>query len=135
MKKKDKLQQKKQAFRSKLNVAHAEIRARKAKQVGKSQRKRDKKKRRSSTHLLDFSGLAGTLEGLGDQYSSGDAAAVAMKDVTVKSTKQRESIMREERGRMDAVLHHPVFQNDPLKAVMSHLTATLAPESAGTSMQ
>ncbi len=117
-KKKDKIKLKSVAFRSKLNVAHAE-RTKK-----KSHARKDSKGKRRKKHALDFASFERTLEGLGKQYG-GDGNALRMKDVTVTSSKQRERVVKEERGRMEAVLHHPVFKEDPFKAVMGHLAATL----------
>ena len=71
------------------------------------------------------------MEGLGKQYG-GQANALRMKDVTVTSSKQRARVVREERGRMEAVLHHPVFKEDPFKAVMGHLAATLGVDNGDT---
>jgi hypothetical protein len=119
-KKKEKQKRKSDAFRSKLKVAHAETGTKQAR--GTKQLKK-KRRARSSGRLLDVSSLADTLQGLGEVEYGG--SSLAMKNVTVKSSTQREHIMKEERGRMEAVLHHPVFKEDPFKAVMSHLTATL----------
>lgn len=121
-KKKDRIKLKSEAFRSKLNVAHAE-RTKK-----KSHARRDSKGKRRKKHALDFASFERTLEGLGKQYG-GQANALRMKDVTVTSSKQRARVVKEERGRMEAVLHHPVFKEDPFKAVMGHLAATLGVDS------
>ncbi len=105
-KKKDRIKLKSEAFRSKLNVAHAE-RTKK-----RTHARRDSKGKRRKKHALDFASFERTLEGLGKQYG-GDANALRMKGVTVTGSKQRERVVKEERGRMEAVLHHPVFKEDP----------------------
>ena len=61
-KKKDRIKLKSEAFRSKLNIAHAE-RTKK-----KSHARRDSKGKRRKKHALDFASFERTLEGLGKQY-------------------------------------------------------------------
>lgn len=117
-KKKDKIKLKSVAFRSKLQATHESTK----KQSGKtSKRLKAKKKKR---HSLNFASFESTLEGLGERY--GEASdSLRMKDVRVKSARQREKVMEEERGRMAAVLSHPVYRENPLKAVLGHLQATM----------
>ena len=126
-KKKDKIRLKSAAFRSKLNVAHVE-------RTKKKSHARDSKVKRRKKQALDFASFERTLEGLGKQYGR-DVNALRMKDVTVTSSKQRERVVMEERGRMEAVLHHPVFKDDPFKAVMGHLAATLGVGAPGDAME
>lgn len=42
-----------------------------------------------------------------------------------KSNKSKRNILSQESARMQAVLRHPTFQEDPIQAICSHLTATL----------
>ena len=122
-KKKDKIKLKSAAFRSKLHVAHAE-RATKKKHAKDSRSSKRLKGRRRKKHALSFASFEQAMQGLGEQYGR-DVNSLRMKDVTVTSSKQRDRVVKEERGRMEAVLHHPAFKEDPFKAVMGHLVATL----------
>jgi len=65
--------------------------------------------------------MAVSLGNLGEQND------LAMKIKTVKSLKDRERIMADERERMQMVFSNSVFQSDPLKAIIGHLEATLPP--------
>ena len=117
-KKKDKIKLKSAAFRSKLQATHESTKKHAAKT---SKRLKSKKKRK---HSLDFASFESTLEGLGARYGAGDDG-LRMRDVRVTSGKQRARVMEAERGRMAAVLSHPVYKEDPLKAILGHLQATL----------
>ena len=117
-KKKDKIKLKSAAFRSKLQATHESTKKHAAKT---SKRLKSKKKRK---HSLDFASFESTLEGLGARYGAGDDG-LRMRDVRVTSGKQRVRVMEAERGRMAAVLNHPVYKEDPLKAILGHLHATL----------
>lgn len=59
--------------------------------------------------------------------SFSEQSDLSMKTKTVKSLKDRERIMADERERMQMVLRAPQFQSDPLKAIIGHLEATLPP--------
>lgn len=149
-KKKQKLQQKKTAFRSstfpyrvltnnhfrrlfvifhtlvsflpvELKIAHDNISEKKSQQQKRSKTKR---KARGSQSLNTMKSLADTLDALSDQYS-GSRRDLAMKIKHVTTSKQRDTIMKEERSRMSEVLNHPMFIANPLGAIMSHLEATL----------
>ncbi|KAI8105295.1 hypothetical protein M9435_000462 [Picochlorum sp. BPE23] len=114
-KKKTKIQAKKAAFREKLKVEHA------SNASGKTQMKKKKRNKKKYTALNDMKSLAETLGDFGQHDS------LAMKVTTVKTAKQRDRILQEEKERMSQVYGHPVFQSDPLKAVLGHLEATLPP--------
>lgn len=77
--------------------------------------------------------LADTLEDFSVQYT-GDRD-LSMKINRVKTSKQRDKVMKEERSRMSEVLHHPVFLANPLGAIMSHLEATLPTASGKSDMK
>jgi hypothetical protein len=57
----------------------------------------------------------------------GEHNDLAMKIKTVKSLKDRERIMADERERMQMVFRAQEFQSNPLKAIIGHLEATLPP--------
>jgi hypothetical protein len=111
--------------------------------------KKKKRNKKKYTALNDMKSLAETLGDFGQHDS------LAMKVTTVKTAKQRDRILyvfltifvhgvyintndicvllllllcrQEEKERMSQVYGHPVFQSDPLKAVLGHLEATLPP--------
>ena len=77
--------------------------------------------------------LADTLEDFSAEYTG--ERDLSMKINRVTTSKQRDSIMKEERSRMSEVLHNPVFMANPLGAIMSHLEATLPTASSKSDMK
>lgn len=103
-----------------LKVSHDAISEKKSQQQKKGKNKR---KSRGSQSLNTMKSLADTLQGFTAEYTG--TRDLGMKIKEIKTSKQRENIMKEERSRMSEVLHHPVFVANPLGAVMSHLEAIL----------
>eukprot|EP00889_Picochlorum_renovo_P001975 jgi/Picre1/29005/NNA_004399.t1 len=104
--------------KTKIQAKKAAFRRQDIWQDTNEEKKRNKKK---YTALNDMKSLAETLGDFGQHDS------LAMKVTTVKTAKQRDRILQEEKERMSQVYGHPVFQSDPLKAVLGHLEATLPP--------
>lgn len=113
-----------------LKTSHDAISQKKTQQQKKSKSKR---KSRGSHSLNTMKSLADTLEDFSAQYTG--SRDLSMKVRRVTTSKQRESIMKEEKSRMSEVLHHPVFMANPLGAILSHLEATLPPASHNSSMK
>ena len=103
-------------YHAELKVSHND--------TAKSSKKNDLKKKRKGKKKQLFPSLADMAVSLGNLGEHND---LAMKIKTVKSLKDRERIMADERERMQMVFRAPEFQSNPLKAIMGHLEATLPP--------
>lgn len=85
-----------------------------------------KKQRKPGKPLPDLSALAASLEEVATKPGQPRKA----KGQSVGTLKQRAALVVQESARLQAVLQHPQFQQDPLKAITMHLNATLAPRTA-----
>ncbi|GLI70004.1 hypothetical protein VaNZ11_014738 [Volvox africanus] len=87
------------------------------------------KKLKRKKPLPDLSSLGAVLEEEARRASerARDAVKRKQRGTAVKSAKERQYILKEESKRLQQVLHHKLYKEDPIAAITNHLRRTLPP--------
>nr|BCL66213.1 hypothetical protein [Volvox reticuliferus]BCL66281.1 hypothetical protein [Volvox reticuliferus] len=96
--------------------------------VNKLSRGVSKKSKRKKS-LPDLSSLGEVLEEEAKRASERANGTVKRKQrgTAVKSAKERQYVLKEESKRLQQVLHHKLYKEDPIAAITNHLRRTLPP--------